>query len=102
MARELFIYYRIRAGDAVAALAAAESMQAQLRAGHPGLEARLLRRPESEAGRETWMECYRGVEGSAALVAAIERAAAGWSGLVDGTRHVEVFEAFDGPAGRPD
>jgi hypothetical protein len=56
--RELFIYYRIPVAKADEALVAVHAFQARLRARHPGLVARLLRRSESEDSLQTWMEIY--------------------------------------------
>ena len=98
--RELFVYYRVAAASAHGARAAVEALQAALRAAHPGLEARLLRRRDDgpAGGVETWMETYarpgspEGVD--TALQRAIEdRAAAVLAAWVDGARHVEAFEA---------
>ncbi|MEP7100519.1 MAG: DUF4936 family protein [Burkholderiales bacterium] len=97
--RELFVYYRIRADDAEAALVLVRGLQARLTAQHPGLTARLLRRPESTEGVQTWMETYAidprhapagiGPE----LQAAIDTQALTLLPLLEGPRHAEVFVA---------
>ena len=56
--RELFIYYRAKAGDAPALSAAVLAAQTQLASTRPGLQARLLRRPEPSDEQHTWMETY--------------------------------------------
>lgn len=89
---EYFVYYRVGDDSAPAALVAARTMQAALCTRHVGLQARLLHRPARPGETQTWMETYRGGEGD--LLAEIEAAAAGWSGLLDGPRHVESFEPF--------
>ena len=97
--RELYVYYRVREADAVAAEADARRLQSVLRAKNPGLLTRLLRRPVASDGLSTWMEVYAtdaaaepaGV--SAALQAEIEREAARQLTRIDGARHVEVFVA---------
>jgi Domain of unknown function (DUF4936) len=97
--RELYIYYRVDPANAAAAQAAVTGLQSQLRKRHPALTARLLHRPETTDGRQTWMETYStdalldaaGV--GAALQAAIEAGAAAYAHLIDGTRHTEVFFA---------
>lgn len=95
--RELFIYYRIEAARAEAALAAARGFQRRLRERHPGLSARLLRRPDEPTAHandtQTWMEIYSFNEGGigAALQAAIESEAAAIAPFISGTRHSEVF-----------
>ena len=56
--RELFIYYRAKAGDALALATAVHAAQAQLMTDRPGLQARLLRRPDPSDEPHTWMETY--------------------------------------------
>jgi hypothetical protein len=101
--RELFIYYRLTAVDNVAAVAAAvASFQTTLRAAHPGLRTRVLRRPApSQQDGQTWMETYAfddraGVHAAGineALQAEIELLAhAALAPWLAGSRHVEVFE----------
>jgi hypothetical protein len=96
--RELFVYYRVRASDAAAALASVQRLQALLSDRFPGLRARLLRRPDTaDHELQTWMETYAtdpprdGI--SAELQAAIEAEAGMIAPLIQGTRHVEVFVA---------
>jgi hypothetical protein len=97
--RELFIYYRIPLAKAEAARVAVEDFQARLRARHPGLRARLLRRPEHENNLQTWMETYAfdpthdaaGV--SAACESDIAFEARGLADFIEGSRHVEGFVA---------
>jgi hypothetical protein len=90
--RELFIYYRIRADAASAALEAVHAMQARLRHEHAGLAARLLRRPEEKDQQQTWMEIYAFPGGvTPALEARIAHAAAAVEPFITGTRHTEVF-----------
>jgi hypothetical protein len=90
--RELFIYWRV-AGSAADAEAAARRMQAELRALHPALVARLYRKLDDR--RVTLMETYAlpGIGIDAVLQRQIE--AAGFPALAawctEG-RHVEVFE----------
>ncbi|MES3015549.1 MAG: DUF4936 family protein [Pseudomonadota bacterium] len=97
--RELFVYYRVRPADAAMASIAAHAMQAQLRIRHPELIARLLCRPDSGGGEQTWMETYaadpaRAPEGiGAALQAAIDEAALALQPWLVGPRHTEVFVA---------
>ena len=56
--RELFIYYRSHEDHAASVQARVHEFQAALRRAHPGLLARLLRRPEVKNGLLTWMETY--------------------------------------------
>lgn len=94
--RELFIYYRVAAAHAASARERVQQLQRDLQARHPGLQARLLRRPGEAAGLQTWMEIYArptlagGV--STALERDIEQAAEALAPLLDGPRHCEVFE----------
>jgi hypothetical protein len=95
--RELFIYYRIPVTRADEALAAVHAFQARLRARHPGLVARLLRRPESEDSLQTWMEIYAfdpllsQARLDAACQSDIESEARCLSELIAGVRHTESF-----------
>jgi len=91
--RELFVYYRVAADRAEAARAAVSAMQTALRQRHPGLQARLLRRPEEADGQQTWMETYAlNPEGVAqAIQDDIAAAAATVSSFIEGPRHAEVF-----------
>ena len=97
--RELFIYYRVRGADATAARGAVEAMQNALRSTRPGLRARLLIRLEDSA--QTWMETYStsaespGID--AAFEALIEVRARDLAPFIDGTRHVEAFDADAAP-----
>lgn len=90
--RGLFIYYRVAQNDTAAALQAAQAVQCELRARHPGLKAELWRRPETKDGMHTWMEIYTHADGiDAALEQRIEAAAEAVSPWIQGPRHVEVF-----------
>jgi len=90
--RELFIYYRIRADAAGAALEAVQAMQARLRREHAGLAARLLRRPEEHDEQQTWMEIYASPAGvTPDLESRIAEAAAALAPFIVGSRHTEVF-----------
>ncbi|MBC8058426.1 MAG: DUF4936 family protein [Rhizobiales bacterium] len=97
--RELFVYYRVREVDAAAARTAAQQMQATLRARHSGLTARLLMRPETRDGEQTWMETYAvdavaAVDGvGQSLQSAIEAEAGALQPFLAGPRHTEVFVA---------
>lgn len=95
--RELFIYYRSAEDEAAGVVGQVREFQARLTAGHPGLEARLMCRPEIVDGVHTWMETYAmnaadhpdGI--SAALAQEIEQQALCLVPCLIGTRHVEVF-----------
>jgi hypothetical protein len=95
--RELFIYYRATIENASVLQAAALALQADLQARHPGLQARLLRRPEAADGLHTWMETYaaplspKGI--SESLQGEIETAALAIAPLITGPRHTESFDA---------
>lgn len=95
--RELFIYYRLHANDAVAAEAAVALFQTQLRQRYPTLLTRLLRRPEETDGLQTWMETYstqpmRETQGvDADMQTAIEAHARVLRPWLAGPRHTEVF-----------
>ena len=93
--RELYVYYRVPDGAAEAAAPEVATLHAELRAAWPGLDARLLRRPEASAGQQTWMEIYTRAPAGVdpALQADIEARAARVLTCVAGPRHVEVFLA---------
>ena len=94
--RELFIYYRVRQLHRDAAQTEVRRFQAGLRAHHPALRARLLRRPAEIDGLQTWMETYAlddapgGI--SKTVQAEIAHAAEALARWIDGARHIEVFE----------
>ncbi|MES2323856.1 MAG: DUF4936 family protein [Pseudomonadota bacterium] len=91
---DLYIYYRVRDGDAAALAARVCAMQARLALAHP-VTAQLKRRPGSADGLQTWMEIYNGADRDfdAALDAAVQEAAL--SELISGERHTEVFTDLD-------
>jgi hypothetical protein len=100
MGSELFIYYRVRAADAAAALAAVREMQARLRTEFPSLRARVLRRPDRDNAPDnrlqTWMETYATDAGMTdTLREHIAAQALALRPLIDGDRHIEAFAAFD-------
>jgi hypothetical protein len=92
----LFVYYRVRASDRAALVAAARAMQARWHARVPGLQARLHERADAarpQDGTITLMETYAAPKGiAAALQATIEDEARAELGRwIVGDRHVEVF-----------
>ncbi|CAN5903429.1 hypothetical protein BH11PSE8_BH11PSE8_21490 [soil metagenome] len=98
--RELFIYYRVRSEQAVAALATVRAAQTRLSVAFPELRMRLLQRPETVDGCQTWMETYatdpmnapQGI--TPALEAAIDSLAqAALAPYIAGPRHTEAFIA---------
>lgn len=92
--RELFIYYRATQENASVLHAQVSRMQTELRVRHPGLQARLLRRPEAADGLHTWMETYSSPDGiDDALQASIEDAALSLAPWIEGPRHTERFDA---------
>lgn len=97
--RELFIYYRSKPQDAGALTAAVRVLHASLKASHPALRCRLLRRPDRSDGWQTWMETYstdpmRDADGvTHEMQELIEAQAAALRPWIVGARHVEVFIA---------
>lgn len=92
--RELFIYYRATQENASVLHAQVSRMQTELRARHPGLQARLLRRPQAADGLHTWMETYSSPDGiSDTLKSAIDAAAHALTPWIEGPRHTEEFDA---------
>ena len=93
--REIYVYYRVGAADADALADRVRALQAGLCERHPGLQARLLRRPVAEGAVQTWMEVYAIAGGvGEELQRAIDAAAEPLSSAMQGPRHVEVFEAL--------
>ncbi|MDQ6628852.1 MAG: DUF4936 family protein [Pseudomonadota bacterium] len=99
--RELYIYYRVRSSATAEAKQAVAAMQRELRASHPGLQTRLLRRSEQAPASETWMEVYasnctaEAVVIGAAFEAELETRAEALAEFTDGQRHTERFEPFE-------
>lgn len=98
MPRELYVYYRAAALNADALQVAVSAMHDHLRQSYPGLHARLLRRTDTAAGVDTWMETYTRPQGlntggvTDAMCAHIEQEAAASHHLRAGPRHTELFE----------
>ena len=90
---ELYLYYRAPVTRAAAVQAAFECLRQALRGQVPGLDSRLLRRPEVLDAEHTWMEIHAldgGID--AELEARIEAAAAAaFAGVPIGTRHRRAF-----------
>ena len=88
--RDLYIYYQVGDADAAALQAAVTAMQAGMRQRHP-VSPQLKRRPDSQDGKQTWMEIYSAVpaEFTAALADAVDQA--GLSAWIAGPRHTEIF-----------
>jgi len=94
--RELFIYYRVTRAHWRDAANAVEQWQRQLARSHPGLSARVLRRPEVVDDTVTLMEVYA-LEGSSVdseLEAEIARNASALRAWLIGERHSEHFDTL--------
>jgi hypothetical protein len=87
---DLYIYYQVGEADAAALQAAVIAMQTGLRQRHP-VAPQLKRRPDSQDGKQTWMEVYCAVPAEFAAVLADAVQQAGLSAWIAGTRHTEVF-----------
>lgn len=90
---ECYVYWRLRAETLPAAARAMAAFQEQLRARHPGLQARLLSKMDSGDAEATLMEVYTlpgGVSSTLDQAVADEggRVAAPWC---LGQRHIERF-----------
>jgi hypothetical protein len=83
---DLYVYYKVREGDAPALAPRVRALQASF-----GVPAQLKRRPEASAGLQTWMEVYPGVDD--AFPARLEDAArsAGLAAFIEGPRRAEIF-----------
>jgi hypothetical protein len=96
---ELYCYYRVPAAAAAAALAEWRAAQAGLCDALPGLETRLLQRPDTNStgnasiGEQTWMEIHRHPAGlSAAQLEWLQTRLADLPSQRIGPRHLEWFE----------
>lgn len=87
---DLYIYYTVRDEHADLLAPRIRAMQAELAARH-AIGTRLMRRPETRDGKQTWMEVYAATADGfpAALELALNDADVG--SLIDGQRHIEVF-----------
>ena len=88
---DLYVYYKVREEHAERLASLVIAFQATMREAGA---ARLLRRPESKDGLQTWMEVYPEVPED--FADALETAAlgAGFAGLIEGPRRVEVFVEY--------
>ena len=84
---DLYVYYKVRNEDAARLEPLARGLQARLAPG----SARLLRRPGSQDGVQTWMEVYPGVTETFAVGLEEAAAQAGFGALTAGPRRAEVF-----------
>ena len=87
---DLYVYYKVRAVDAARLAPLVRALQAQVIADH-GVSAQLKRRPEDKDGLQTWMEVYPLVGADFAERLARAAAEAGFGGLIQGPRRVELF-----------
>ena len=90
---QVFVYYRVSAADAAAAIAAVQVCQAHFRLASPGLVCTLSRRADDAAEHLTLMETYAHADGvTAAVQRDIERQMrAALEAWLVGERHIEVF-----------
>jgi hypothetical protein len=96
--RELFIYYRSHLADAHALQLRVLAWHTALQAQHPGLQTRLLRRPEPADEQHTWMETYALPSSPCGVPLALQhqieaQAEQLLSPWLIGPRHLEVFVA---------
>ena len=88
---DLYVYYKVREEHAERLASLVIAFQATMREAGA---ARLLRRPESKDGLQTWMEVYPEVPEDFADALETAAALAGFEGLIEGPRRVEVFVEF--------
>lgn len=98
----LFIYFRLDASKASQALHRLAAMQDELRARHPGLQARLLARTDNQDVTEhTWMEIYEHPQGlSSAFLADLQSAVRSLPEGLIAPRHTESFAELRLPCGQ--
>jgi len=87
---DLYVYYKVRAVNAARLAPLVRALQAQVIAAY-GVSAQLKRRPEDKDGLQTWMEVYPLVADDFADHLARAAAEAGFDGLIEGPRRVELF-----------
>ena len=91
----LFVYYRVHPQNLDHAVLAVQQQQQQLRGRHPGLQATLMRRTNTDPTSATLMEVYAAAGTGAmatGLAQEIEAAMAdALQGLLLGARHTEDF-----------
>jgi hypothetical protein len=92
--RNLFVYWRVDADRAEAAVLAVQAFHAGLRVKQPGVQTSLYRRSEASKAGVTLMEIYAAAGGfddarQVGLLADASQVLAGWA--LEG-RHVEVFD----------
>ncbi|MBB3219772.1 DUF4936 family protein [Pseudoduganella umbonata] len=87
---DLYVYYRVRGGDADLLLPRVRAMQQALADAH-GVAPQLKRRPDSPDGVQTWMEVYPATTAGFTAALAQSVSAAGLDPLIAGPRHTEVF-----------
>ncbi|MES2957839.1 MAG: DUF4936 family protein [Pseudomonadota bacterium] len=92
-AAQVFVYYRVRAADLLAVVAAVQVLHARLPTLMPGLACSLSRRADAPADLQTLMESYAHADGvGPAWRLEIEQHASDLlSTWIAGERHVEVF-----------
>jgi hypothetical protein len=78
---EIYVYYKLQADMASAALSAFEAARG-------AAPVRLLQRQPPAAGLQTWMEIYAGLDNAEALE---RRLAEAMSPFAQGGRHREIF-----------
>ncbi|MDF3035170.1 MAG: hypothetical protein K0S28_444 [Paucimonas sp.] len=87
---ELYVYYRAACAYSDELASKIKNMQNGL-ARNTGASCALKRRPEAKDGHYTWMEIYAGVTEDFLPLLQCAIAEAGIEGLIDGSRHTEVF-----------
>lgn len=87
---DLYIYYRVAAGNTAALAPRVSGMQQRL-SREFAVPSALKRRPGEKDGCQTWMEIYQAAPAGfeAALELAVMRE--GLADLIDGPRHTEIF-----------
>ena len=83
---DLYVYYKVREGDAAALAPRVRALQDSV-----GVPSQLKRRPDVRDGLQTWMEIYPAVDDGFPARLAAAAHAAGFEGLIEGARRVEIF-----------
>jgi hypothetical protein len=93
---DLYVYYKVREGEANALAPQVRALQRELAARYK-VHAQLKRRPGARDGLQTWMEVYPAVDEGFAAQLAEAVAQAGLEPRLAGPRHAEAF--IDLPSG---
>ena len=91
---DVYVYYAIAATDAASVRVAVAHLQRTL-AQRYNVVSKLKRRVEEAIGLQTWMEIYPQVPHGFEQVIEQLASEAGLTALIEGKRHIEIFEEIE-------